>query len=927
MTRPFAFPGRLLAHLVFWSWNAIFLAVASLGIAPLYGVALLAEAFGDLAAWSLVAAVLLVILVPLSATTLGAVALRRDPARLFRLFYAVEAPLFLLALGRLFLVRDLTAGAAYVLAAAGLGVSAYLYRLLAGAEETRPLRVVLSLAGDTVGLWIALYGAALLAFFALPVGWMLVEGFFRFGWLGSLLRILVESPGVALLLLLGSVLFFFSATLFALLPPALFVLYVRRFAAGARSASARIGRPRAALAVALVSTALLGGALAAVRQPQQAALAALADPPVDDAARRARLAAAEQIRDGLTNAYLAPFRYLGSTRGADAVRDTWQHTLHVDRASADDAQAAFDVLARPFLFDGDEREAARRRAADLYTGFFDRSIQRGEKKSVLAALSATYSREEREAGLLTEGGRKVRVAVQEARVVEAHGDWAEIELHEAYENQTAEQQEVFYFFSLPETAAVTGLWLGDTDDRAAAFAFQVSPRGAAQRVYRAEVARRRDPALLEQVGPRQYRLRAFPIPARELPRGGARALPERAAMGRPMHLWMRYRVLADGATWPLPRLAEERNAFRDRATRRLLGGRPLELDPGVWLPPSLPAGLPVAPREHRARVGERAVVVATPEPAPAALPSGRRLAVVLDRSYSMRPQAERVAAAMDFIHARVEPANDVDLYLTAAPSRGEPPRRLDDPGAFDARAVVYYGGQDPADLLDQLQALRGDTRYQGVVVLTDEGGFDLSGAKRKPSDVGAPVWMVHLGGALAPGYDDSTLEAIQKHGGGATTSVEEAFARLGAASADPADLGWADGYRWRVDAEGGDGPADGFAALAARRFIPVAARAAGLPGLDEIHRIAREQGVVTAYSSMIVLVDEAQRQALRDAEARADRFERDAENGEARLNVPSSPLGGNLTGTPEPEEWMLLGLSAAALLWVARRRVPRWVEV
>src|SRR5262249_36247995 len=159
--------------------------------------------------------------VPLAATVVGALVLRRDPARLFRLFYAVEAPLFVLALGRLFLVRELTPGVAYVLLVSVVGISAYVYRLLRDAEETRPLGVLLALAGDTVRLWAAGYAAALLAFFAVPIGCLSVATFFRLRWLVELVGLLKLSPGAAVLIVLGAGLVVASGTLFGLLPPAL----------------------------------------------------------------------------------------------------------------------------------------------------------------------------------------------------------------------------------------------------------------------------------------------------------------------------------------------------------------------------------------------------------------------------------------------------------------------------------------------------------------------------------------------------------------------------------------------------------------------------------------------------------------------------------------------------------------------------------
>ena len=53
--------------------------------------------------------------------------------------------------------------------------------------------------------------------------------------------------------------------------------------------------------------------------------------------------------------------------------------------------------------------------------------------------------------------------MQEATVTE-NGDWGTIKIHERYENATPEDQEIFYSFSLPESAAITGLWLGTAEN-------------------------------------------------------------------------------------------------------------------------------------------------------------------------------------------------------------------------------------------------------------------------------------------------------------------------------------------------------------------------------------------------------------------------------------------------------------------------------
>jgi hypothetical protein len=76
---------------------------------------------------------------------------------------------------------------------------------------------------------------------------------------------------------------------------------------------------------------------------------------------------------------------------------------------------------------------------------------------------------------------------------------------------------------------------------------------------------------------------------------------------------------------------------------------------------------------------------------------------------------------------------------------------------------------------------------------------------------------------------------------------------------------------------------------------------------------------------MIVLVDDAQRRALRDAEAKADRFERAVETAESRLDAPSPALGADINGTPEPEEWVLLALATVGLAWIAKEKLRRGV--
>ena len=97
----------------------------------------------------------------------------------------------------------------------------------------------------------------------------------------------------------------------------------------------------------------------------------------------------------------------------------------------------------------------------------------------------------------------------------------------------------------------TGLWLGIPTIAPARFAPNVAPRGAA-RAYTREVQRRADPAPLEQVGPRQYQLQAFPIPPRARLSHRRRPTPSGVPTEPPpiLHLWLTYDTLSQRGSWP-----------------------------------------------------------------------------------------------------------------------------------------------------------------------------------------------------------------------------------------------------------------------------------------------------------------------------------------------------------------------------------------
>ncbi|MGW8252029.1 MAG: TIGR02921 family PEP-CTERM protein, partial [Anaerolineales bacterium] len=110
---------------------------------------------------------------------------------------------------------------------------------------------------------------------------------------------------------------------------------------------------------------------------------------------------------------------------------------------------------------------------------------------------------------------------------------------------------------------------------------------------------------------------------------------------------------------------------------------------------------------------------------------------------------------------------------------------------------------------------------------------------------------------------------------------------------------------------------DPFSALAVRRLILAEMqRNRGtiqqIETLDALHALATQYGIVTPYSSMIVLVEADQQRLLDKLTNLEDRYQREVES--LGDTAPSTPLP--LAGVPEPHEWLLLGLAAALLVYL-----------
>lgn len=900
-------------HSIFWGWNGLFLLVVYLGFLPLIGVPLIGSLVSGEVPFPFVIPLVSFLAVPPVCTVVGLFKLRKRPSALMRLFYGVEAPIMALCVLRMFVLRELTPASALMVVAGALAIATVALELVFGyAAYSKPL-ARFQIVAHTVALLMGIGVGGVLLFYTVPILWTAIWAFVRLEWVGAIAQQvgwlwqsyqpqgLLDWVGMVLstlfqsALLLGILaLFGFSLTLFVGMPHALVVLFSQSWGRIRFAFGQQFGRR--------VSWLYTGGVVAAfgvlflltLPQPQVRAFALLNQPPDSAAARQVLVRLSPQIRQGLLNAYLMQYRYISTWQSANNLEVWYPSVFPISSQQARFFQRWHNALLSPFLYQGDRTDPEK--AAELYANFFDTPIQKAESEAIQHALRSTVERDSVEASLLNISDHAVALARQEV-TVEAAGDWAEITLYERYENGTPDDQEIVYQFSLPESAVFTGLWLAE-GNMAERFRFVVSPRGAAQQVYRqelerAEVTRAEDPALLEQVGPRQYRLRVFPIPRRTGP-------------GNPgiTHLWMTYRVPQQNGAWPLPQLTEKRNLYWTDETERVRLGQTVASQ-DMWYEAAIPAESVVAPQTHQATLPEGYTVTATPMPEKAIAIHNQRFALIVDTSRSMKDRVEDLAAAIATV-APIVQNNTVDWFITSA--EGVPAQKLSDlPRAKD---LSFYGSLPLTTQLQQFDALRNGAAYDAILMLTDAGNYELESDQSAIADLPGALWIVHLGGVMPTAYTDSLLPKVTRVRSGVAEDVGEALRRFALEQATGDAV--VDGYRWAIT------PAMGKTPVSAAAFEPVAARqvirwlsqhrdVTQLAELDRLHAIAQRSEVVTPYSSMLVLVNDRQREALAAAENDADRFEREVETGEDVLTNPGDPLNASVPDRGTPLALLLLG--------------------
>jgi putative PEP-CTERM system integral membrane protein len=713
--------------------------------------------------------------------------------------------------------------------------------------------------------------------------------------IASLLMIVVVLGPIALLVFFLTVFPTFALTCTSLL----------QLKESFHTVKSRIGVAQSTGIIGLAILAFVGIRQIALIQPQEGVFELL-DKDFNEPSGKRLLSDQEgHIRRGLLNAYLSSYRYLTDQTRPPNVGQTYSRYIEtVGRKSEERINHFYNGLIAEFIYQGD-RNADSALAEQWYLRFFDKDMQEAERSAINTALRSSLFSGESAGGLIDIDAENVLLRKQQIEITEAD-DLAEITVHESYSSESVRIEEVVYHFALPEDTALTGLWLSDGSNPEKKFAFRISPRGAAQSVYNSIVAERQDPALLEQVGPNIYRLRVFPITQTNVGRAAERV---------DMHMWFSY-VAAPDATgnWPVPQLIERRNVYWDDRTERTVNGQTVKNSDDWFTKFSVKPSHKASELEflwNRYKVSRSLL---TDENSLAAGKIGP-VAVIIDTSRSMKEYLPGIRDQLPrYSQYNLEffTLDNGKLVLHGSPKSGE-------------LQLSAFGRSSINQLIDAYQ--ENNKNYSALLILTDEGNYDEKWLLRGNLP---PTFIIHYGQKHPRDYGDDLSVFLMTSGNGIAFSIDEALKRLTvierlSETNDSSYFRITENSIWRFaeQKEGVDPrqktlkPSAPMQALAAKELIPYLAHSrkevdskVKVEALNRVHEQAIQNGIVTLFSSMIVLVNDRQQKALDEAETKSNKFERKTETGIEALQG----MVGSISATPEPHEWVLFGLVMIALL-------------
>lgn len=689
----------------------------------------------------------------------------------------------------------------------------------------------------------------------------------------------------------------------------------------------------------------------------------------------------DDIKKYLSDKYLAQYRYVKDDE-LSVIRQGYMMQLGFSSEQGQIFQNLFNTIARPFIYAGNFDEDIDM-AVETYKLLFDQSIQDGERDIILSVLQNSLTEDPLEASLLDRENESVAVVARTISVDTDSNGIVKTTIQEEFENQTDEVQEVLYTFSLPRDAVVTELLLGPDLDSENVVAQNgstspeqspeqsetpsspnetsdetsqqepvqveslvedeeideglVAAKGAAQETYDQQIVRRVDPALLEQVGPRQYRLRVYPIPIKEENAGGFEV--EQNVSDRNQKVQFSYVYKRDNAEDELPIYHEKRNIYDDTSliTRSFANGNEvnqiiypatdactIETVSQVW-----PEGtVAFLPHTQNAVVSE----VYSCEDQTLSLPSliSDTTAILYDISYSTDASDSQRQFVLDAQNTMSQQEGNSFYLFNDVLSDPYP---LESVTPEDLLPLDSFGSTKRHQVLHE--ASLGD--YDAIFMVTDDTE-QIVGSDVLAQATDKSIYIVHSSDAIPP-YSDAFQQYLIRSGAVVFAQNEDPFQyhtlktrmenELEVTVLDITSAG-----TWVFDPNGSLSTDQipetvGESQLLSKFYIQSLLETSNTNDItffDSINTISQQNNIVSPSSSLIALVTERQKRQLELLEAQGDRYAVEFDV-ESDLANPSGSFLFNTSAVPEPEEYALMAIAGFLLIYMNREKIRHVLKI
>lgn len=971
------FSGKL-SYSIFWGYNlifSIFLILVFSNILSSSDRPTLTEilTFGHAPANTLLM-VYIFFLTPFITMALGFFTkLRNQPQSLIRLFFGFQIPLMGLAIIRIIFLRQLTPIVWIFFLSIMASVVGLLIHLLYP-KVTSKLKETFLMLSQQIGLLLTSY-AFLLAFFFLPI--IIAFALKDYINIRDMLRGLGDTlvhGGILmfLLTLFAMMLFLLTASFFTLGPIGAFVTFWKTCSSLYKQLIKTHGLNYARLTrygmsfifilvVVLLSIQANGNRYTNLLSQYRNAST------FEEGQKVAQqlLNRETEIKENLVSSYLAQYRFL-SDNSMNILQTGYKNELGANEPTAKFIQIMFNNIALPFVYRGAFEEDIKK-SAENYKEIFDNSIQKGELDTIANTLKATNTQDELKAGILDLNKKSVKIVNKIVNVTPYNdGLLAKVTIEEEYENTTDQPQEVYYEFSLSDDAVLTELTLGPDLEFGANAADKptiptpqsqssqpqssilptptpkmvddavVAPKGAANITYEQQIFDRRDPALLEQAGPRQYKLRVFPIPVKPQTQDGRRQFGNAEFISeKNQKVRYSYVTAINPQGIPLPILQEQRNVLSSSNVKYTFDGKEalITADNQHIAITSQPC-----PTSSLSTLISNGQVVFVPHANNAKLAGlyscqdhfsktdqtiqGQRIALLLDSSYSNKQKDWTEYLKKNFPIDSLLTNNTVDLFFFND--------KVSQKISLNSNLLNQGLNTIPIGKTDRLGALAQiPNTYDAIFMTTDSSSFD-----GKPGNVSmtskARIYLIHPENHI-PIYNDALSTAIFQSGGKVVGSGFEAVQDLWLQKKmkeivpeetilDVNEYGaWILQSKPNIKNDSGSP----FNQLAQKKLIIDMIKktsSLNLEELDRLNSLSQSSFIVTPYSSMIVLVTEDQKRQLAEAMQANNRYQVAFDIGEEQLADPSGRGILEVGAVPEPYEWLLIIVGSMLLCYFYREK-------